>query len=411
MNISILKKNFFFFLILIIFGIILSSIIGYGDDLDFTGLIFSFINVLENGVYTPSRFYGSPLGEFIIGFFAYFFGGKISAFLNYVLFIFSLNFLFAYYNNNENYSFSSTKKIFFILCITNPVLIFDGVNPSDFTLALFFFSLGLFLLRIRFKLFSSILFACSIACRANFAAFVIIILISEFFFNKNNKKLEDKIFFLINTIIITCLFYLPVTIINKFNFNFISNSGGPELELLSLLPRFIYKFYLVFGVYNSILLLIIFIFCLITLKKKKLKNFFINEHNLILIFIINSIIFFFIPTKTAIISLSVILVYILLVKNFNKKILFTIIFFNILYWLVSYQFLEIRYKNTDKCAPIEAIDAKLTFIIQKGFLLQKLDNLSNHITCNSSIFNNLGEKQKYLTGEKLFDFKSLFIPK
>jgi hypothetical protein len=411
MNISILKNKFFFFFILIIFGILISSIVGYGDDLDFTGLIFSFINVLENGVYTPSRFYGSPLAELIIGFFAYFFGGKISAFLNYVLFIFSLNFLFAYYYNDKNHSFSSTKKKFFILCITNPVLIFDGVNPSDFTLALFFFSLGLFLLKTRFKLFSSILFACSIACRANFAAFVIIILISEFFLNKNNKKLNDKILFLINTIIITCLFYLPVTIVNKFNFNYISNPAGPELEFLSLFPRFIYKFYLVFGVYNSILLLIIFILSLITLKKKNLKNFFINEHNLILIFITNTIIFFFIPTKTAIISLAIILFYILLVKNFNKKILFTIIFFNILYWLVSYQFLEIRYKNTEKCAPIEAIDAKLTFIIQKGFLLQKIDNLSNRKTCNSSTFNNLSESQKYLRGEKLFGFKSLLITK
>ena len=106
-----------------------------------------------------------------------------------------------------------------------------------------------------------------------------------------------------------------------------------------------------------------------------------------------------------------ILFYILLVKNFNKKILFTIIFFNILYWLVSYQFLEIRYKHTEKCAPIEAIDAKLTFNTQKGFLLQKIDNLSNRKTCNSSAFNNLSESQKYLRDEKLFGFKSLLITK
>ena len=110
---NILKKNYIIFIVLFLFGIFISRIVGYGDDLDTAGLILTYLNIIENGVYSPSRAYGSPLAEFLIGSFSYFFGGKTLALLSYILFILSLIFLFIYFHRNEKKILTKKKFFFF----------------------------------------------------------------------------------------------------------------------------------------------------------------------------------------------------------------------------------------------------------------------------------------------------------
>jgi hypothetical protein len=394
------KKNYIIYFIIIVFGIFLSRVVGYGDDIDTHRLIHTYLNVIENGIYLPSRYYGSPLAEFIIGFFSYFFGGIISAFISYILFILSLNFLFTYYFKNQEKSFVNKKIIFFILCISNSILLFDNINPSDYILSLFFFSFGLFLLKTNYKFYSSILFAFSIACRANFAIFVIVMLILEFVLvtKKDIKKNIFNIF--VNTIIISSLFYLPVTILNKFNLNFIYNDGGPEISVEQLLPRFIYKSYMLFGIYNSLIFLGLFIFILIKPKIKSIKNFIIQEKKYLALIIVNLVVFFFMPTKTALISFVVIFVYLFLIKNLNNKLLAIIIIFNIMYWIISYQILEIKYKYEDPCRAKYAIDANYKFNISEGFYSSKKKEIRRRIKCDSVTFKEKSEK--YNKNQRLF---------
>jgi hypothetical protein len=331
---NILKKKNIIFIVLFLFGIFISRIVGYGDDLDTAGLILAYLNIIENGVYSPSRTYGSPLAEFLIGSFSYFFGGKISALISYILFILSLIFLFNYFHRNEKTILTKKRFFFLILCLSNPVLLFDNVNPSDYILSLFFFSFAVFLLKTNYKLFSAIFFAFCIASRSNYAIFVITIFIFEFILNRNNQNKKENILIFFNTIIIASLFYLPITIQHKFKIDYIFNSGGPEILLTELVPRFIYKFYLLLGVYNSLIFLYLSFIVIINNGRKNIINFLSNEKKILTIITINAFIFFFIPTKTAIISLAIILIYFLIIKNFNQKIILTIIFFNILYWIV-----------------------------------------------------------------------------
>jgi hypothetical protein len=396
---NILKKKYIIFIVLFLFGIFISRIVGYGDDLDTAGLILAYLNIIENGVYSPSRAYGSPLAEFLIGSFSYFIGGKISALISYILFILSLIFLFNYFHRNEKTIL--TKKIFFflILCLSNPVLLFDNVNPSDYILSLFFFSFGVFLLKTNYKLFSAIFFAFCIASRSNYAIFVITIFIFEFILNRNNQNKKENILIFLNTIIIASLFYLPITIQHKFKIDYIFNSGGPEILLTELVPRFIYKFYLLLGVYNSLIFLYLSFIVIINNGLKNIVNFLSNEKKILTIITINALIFFFIPTKTAIISLAIILIYFLIIKNFKQKIILTIIFFNILYWIVSYKFLEFKYINNNSCEPIQAISAKFNFEIQQGFFSEKKIKIINTVKCYSIHFKHKNEN--YIKGEKL----------
>lgn len=69
----ILKKNLAY-TFLIFIGLLVSYYKGYGDDLDSSGLVKVFINIYENGDYSPSRFQGSFVSEIFYGPIAFFFG-------------------------------------------------------------------------------------------------------------------------------------------------------------------------------------------------------------------------------------------------------------------------------------------------------------------------------------------------
>jgi hypothetical protein len=153
---KIYSQSIFFYSIVFIFGFFISITVKYGDDVDTHGLILSYLNIIEKGIYSPSRFYGSPLAEIIIGFFSYNLGGLFTSFICYLLFIISAIsiFNFCYSKKNEQ----SYRNIYLLLAITNPILLFDNSNPSDFILALFFFSIGILALKSKFNYLSSIFF-------------------------------------------------------------------------------------------------------------------------------------------------------------------------------------------------------------------------------------------------------------
>lgn len=389
------KKKFYIFLyfILLIFGLFISHTVRYGDDIDSHSLILSFLNIIEKGIYKPSRFYGSPLAEIIIGFFSYKLGGFLSSFICYLLYLISIISIFNYSNNKNNLK-KDERNLFLLLAITNPILLFDNSNPSDFILALFFFSTGILVLKSRLCHLASIFLGFSIACRANFAAFVYLILIYELLFNKENKSKLETIIIIINTSIIGGLFYLPIFIQYKFGFDFIKNDGGPPLEIYELLPRFLYKIYKSLGIYNSILFLILVFFVNIKIIKKTL-SYFSKE---LLIILTNLLIFFFVPTKTAIISLAILFFYIIILKTLKKKIIYLIIILNIMYWLIGYKILNFNYKNFKECEAHVVTNANLTFKLEKGFYLEKKEKIKNKINCDSFFFKN---KKNYIEGKKL----------
>ena len=80
------KYNIFFYIIILSIGFYLSSLKGYGSDRDSPALISVFINFLEQGIYSPSRGYGHPIAEFIIGFLAYNFGATVSTYFSIIIF-------------------------------------------------------------------------------------------------------------------------------------------------------------------------------------------------------------------------------------------------------------------------------------------------------------------------------------
>ena len=117
------------------------------------------------------------------------------------------------------------------------------------------------------------------------------------------------------------------------------------MEFVSLFPRFVYKTYLLIGIFS------VFIF-LIFLKDLIYKIKFRDIDNLILIFIIliNLFLFFLSPTKILLINPFIIVTYILIFKHFDKKKIYFLIIFNFIQWFAFYDIAEIKYKEKDICA-------------------------------------------------------------
>ena len=203
-NLKIINQTYgLLILILLSLAVYLSFIGGYGSDEDTLPMIYVFERKLTTGDFVTSRFTGNPVAEIGIGFLSYQFGSWAS---NLSTFIFSvLSYLFFFKTFEEKIKFKSII-FFIILCLSNPTLFFDNLEPIDYSWALLPFSIGLYFLRKnRFEL-AIVFFGISIGARINFVLFV---LIASILFSYNpNLSIKKKLILFITSFFIGGLFSL-----------------------------------------------------------------------------------------------------------------------------------------------------------------------------------------------------------
>mgnify|MGYP006097527263 FL=1 len=384
MNSNKIEQNILNFLILIclIFFFYISQNNFYGADHDTFSQVDTFIRIIEEGKYYRSRTFGFPVSEILLGGSIFFFGAKVSSLI--IAIIFSLSIVFFFYAFKKDEKDNLNLKFFVLLCFTNPILVFDNLNIIDYPISLFFFSLGCFFASKKDHILMSIFFGICLGCRINFALFILIYLI---FFHKIEFQILLKN--LILTFIIGGLFYLPFLISINFSydsFNKIQTLGGLrfdhtsnlELMFFEQLSRFVYKIIYSFGFIPSLIIFSLFI--QFFMQHKLIKIF--KYKTEILIILSNLLLFFSLPTKTAIISLVVIFVYLIITELFKKKYLYILIFFNIVSFFISINFININYKYIDPCKPKQAISAKIQFYFDEGHMKKYLEKSFNNMECS-----------------------------
>ena len=153
-------------------------------------------------------------------------------------------------------------KLLLFLSLSNFLLLSENTNSIDYPIALFFLSLGIFFLKKDKILITSFFFGIAIVSRANFIIFIYPIILLYFLYNKYNKLNLIKFFTIVLlTTFIGLIFFIPTLIFYDFSLSFINIPflsendtpgwyGGPALNIKSLLPRFIFKIYLVLGVFS-----------------------------------------------------------------------------------------------------------------------------------------------------------------
>ena len=354
------------------------------SDRDAYTVILSYLNYIDFQIYNPSRgAYGHPLPEILIGSLAYFLGTPYSNIFCFICFFFSIYILFkTFFNSNKNI------YLFFFLIFSNYFLFIENTNSIDYPIALLFFSLGLYFLKENKILFFSLFFGLTIASRANFLTFIYPILIIHYFDEIKKKNIKNYLKSNFILTIIAFIFYLPLLKTNNFTLDFLdlplfsddlSNKwyGGPEMTFEKLMPRFIFKIYLIVGVYSS--LVIIYFSKEIFSKISFDRTFAISS----IVIFFNLAIYYFMPTKILIINPFIIFLYIILFRYFSEKIILILIFFNLLQWIISYNILDIKYKNINICDAKEAISANLNFSFKKGYLFDFIDDRQKYTKCYS----------------------------
>ena len=108
----------------LLFGVYLSYVGGYGSDEDTLPLIGAFESMMGGKNLMASRFTPYPVAEIGIGFLSYNFGSFASNLFTFLFFVFGI--IFFYIGVNKKFD-NKTFLLFFILCISNPVLFFDNL--------------------------------------------------------------------------------------------------------------------------------------------------------------------------------------------------------------------------------------------------------------------------------------------
>ena len=366
------------FTIFILLGFYLCKIGGYGSDEDTLPMIGTFIGYL-NGNFMTSRFTGYPVAEFSIGFFAYNFGSFST---NLFIFFCLISSLVIFYISFKK-EFDIDKIILFLIFIlSNPIIFFDNLEPVDYSIAFLFFSLGIYFLKKNFLELSIIFFGICIGARINFAPFVIlVILFSKLNYIENNFR---KIFIILSSIFIGCLFYLPVWIESSLTFDWF-RAGRLEGSFFDYFARFSYKTWKTIG----FLQLVIFLFLLIRFKKK-----IISQNFSILIFLLilsNLIIFFYIPAELSYLQPMIIFFYFIIFECVEKKFIYALIFLNVLTWFINIEPIKVIYKSNKLCDPVQALDAKIQPNIIKGYYFSFLESRSK-IRCWIKVDTEIGKK-------------------
>ena len=359
------EKSLIYLILLsiIIFGIYLCYIGGYGSDEDTLPMIYVFETKLTQGRFVSSRFTGNPVAELGIGFLSYFFGSFVANIFTYLFLLFGLVIFF--YSFQENIKFE--KLYFFLfLCLTNPILFFDNLEPVDYSWAFFFFSLGIFFFSRKLFELSILFFALSIGVRINYVLFVLFIILFYHFDDKISIPRRIGIF--ISAFIFGGLFYLPIWYENNFNLSWLTAARPTSEGLIGILARFTYKTYISVGYLSSFFVIFYFTKNLKILKSVK------NIKSLFLLCLANLLIFLWIPAEFSYLQLFLVIISFLIFDIKKKFFYYLVCIGNLFSWIIFFSPVNIHHYNEEICAPKNAKSVSINISLEKGFYYKYIDS-------------------------------------
>ncbi len=375
--------------LIIILGIYLCFIGGYGSDEDTLPMIYVFESkLLNNGTFVSSRFTGNPVPEIGIGFLSHFFGSWAANLITYSLLVFGL--IFFFFSFCEKYLFKELI-LFLFIALSSPILFFDNLEPIDYSWAFFFFSLGTLCLRKKYYELTILFFGICVGCRLNYVAFV---LFATLFFNpiNQNLNLNRRIIILISSIFIGGLFYMPIWFDNSFGLSWITAARPTDQGILGILARFLYKSYVAVGFLSSFVIIIILIKYFNKLKVQ--SNFVVLSY----LALANLLIFIWIPAEYSYLQLFLVIVCFLVFRINSKKFIYLFCITNFISWIIFVSPIKVNYEDNDYCSPKNAISADFRLKFEKGFLFKYLDS-RDKIKC--WIYEDSERNRKILEGKAL----------
>ena len=255
---------------------------GYGVEEDSYGTVVAAKNAYITGVLEVSRFPGHPLQEIVLWFFY-----PISSpfFYNLLSSIASLVAVYFFGKVCKKYS----EKFYWLAALVFafvPVVFIASVSTIDYMWAMAFAMASWYFLYQKKYVWAGIFFGLAIACRINIVALIVPFVMIEYL---EEQKINYKkwIYFLVASVVISTLFFIPV--INRYGWQFFSYSNQFPYPNI---PKILFKASI--GIWGVVGFLAIVYFAVFAFRKNKKANL------VLLVFVfIQAVIYLRLPQKSA----------------------------------------------------------------------------------------------------------------
>ena len=128
-----------------------------------------------------------------------------------------------------------------------------------------------------------------------------------------------------------------------------------------------------------------------------------NQNKLLAILIIsNLVLFFYIPAELSYLQPAIIFLYLIIVKEFKKKVILFLITLNFINWGINFQLLKIIHKDNSLCGPKQAVSASIDLGFKHGAIYDFYES-RKMIKCWIN-----GETER---GKRILEGKSLRVKK
>jgi hypothetical protein len=398
-NAGLIQKYYFAAVIAasIIASVFFSITLNYGGDVDTYGILRSFLNVLHNGHYAPSRFTGYPVAEVSIGYLAWIGGSSLSNLVTYILYLLSvLIFPFCFVSRIKLNRYLG----FVALGLSSPLLVFDNIQSMDYSWALFFWVCGCFCIyRLGSQLFAVIPFALSIGCRPSFAIFVAASALLLATTGQDSDARSDHkspirrgLSLAFASIFAGSIFYIPIWFNSRFGLTWLTAGVGEMGGFVGHLARLTYKTSLAIGLIQLVVLFA-FGFWLLFFKRLKFMESLLlpssSAQTIVVICILNLLMFFKVPHELSYLQPLLLCLYMTLVSSSVTALMplvSVLVALNIFGWIVEPRLLKVNQRSVEGICPGGVAESvSLGFHFEKGRVESFLEASKNSICYNNLV--------------------------
>ena len=358
-----------------VISIWLAAHANYGGHHDVYLMLGSFLGVLRDGAYAPSRFTGYPVAEIGVGASAWAGGSSLSNLVNYGLFLGSvLLFPLCFQRKIEPERYLAFSAI----SLSSTVMAFDNIMSIDYPWSLFFWVLGCVCLRhSRDRMLALIPFALSIGSRPIFAVFVVVsILLVDAELKDTSARLWQRVQTrwqaIAATIFCGGLFYLPAWFQDHFGLSWISAVGPDNQGLWGLIARFVYKLVLALGITQTAVVVALLILLTIRRRKRQIPATNMNQVEsrfLLTVALINLLIFARMPVQLSYLQPFLLCVgYAISQLNIARAAWVACLMagLNLYNWVQQPKVLTVQYESDRPCSKVVAKGARIGLQLGSG---------------------------------------------
>ncbi len=356
-------------------SLLLAITSNYGGHHDIYLMLGSFLSVLKNGDYIPSRFTGYPVAEIGVGASAWAGGSALSNSVNFFLFLISV-LLFPFCFSTKP---TLTRYLAFAaMALSSTVLAFDNIMSIDYPWSCFFWVVGCFCLkRLDVSHIATIPMALAIGSRPVFGLFVMasIMLIEPLHTpadSTSNDRIKAKVSTLLTTLFAGSLFYIPVWLKHGFGLAWISAVPPDNQGYIGLAGRFAFKLITAAGVIQAAIIITILALILLNMTNKNLNTARLIKYDaifLMAICAINFALFARMPVQLSYLQPLLLCMY-YFISRLDGRVYAgasaLIAGINMVNWVAQPRLVRVQYQSQELCSKTVAESARPELWLDKG---------------------------------------------